>query len=148
MGSSPVNFNVTAPQAAGNFGTNNGYGDRLFPGIPGTVFSGQGNNSFVSEVLTYIEFPTNGTYTMGVNSDDGFRFTLGGAAPKDQFATFVSEFNDGRGAADTSARVKITKAGLYAARILWFEGGGGANLEFVERKADGTRAAVNGPGTP
>lgn len=72
-----VNFNVTAPQAAGNFGTNNGYGDRLFPGIPGTVFSGQGNNSFVSEVLTYVEFPTNGIYTMGVNSDDGFRVTSG-----------------------------------------------------------------------
>ncbi len=46
--------------------------DEPIPGIPGTL---GGYENLASEVLTYVEFPTSGVYTMGVNSDDGFRVT-------------------------------------------------------------------------
>ena len=49
-------------------------------------------------------------------------------------------FDGGRGASDTFYNVLIQQPGLYPVRSVWFEGGGGANLEWYTRKADGTYA--------
>lgn len=124
-------------------GENNGSlrPDLGMPGIPGV---GGSTDGIAAEVLTWLDLPE-GEHTLIVNSDDGFLFTIGGASPKDQFATFVGQFNGGRGASDTTMRIKVTKAGLYPARVTWEEGGGGANIEFVQVKADGTRVGVNDP---
>ena len=46
------------------------------PGIPGNSV-GYPTDNIAAEVITYIEFPIPGYYTMGVNSDDGFKVTLG-----------------------------------------------------------------------
>lgn len=121
-------------------GENNGSirPDLGMPGIPGT---GGSTDGISAEVLTWLDLPA-GDHTLIVNSDDGFLLSMGGSHPSDQFATFVGQFNGGRGAADTTMRIKVTKAGVYATRLTWEEGGGGANVEFVEVKGS-TRVAVN-----
>jgi PA domain len=54
-----------------------------WPGIPKNLNGNTDANSdnMAAEVLMYVEFPTNGTYTLGASSDDGFRVTAGWAAP-------------------------------------------------------------------
>ena len=52
-------------------------GDTLLPGLPGSL--GSFDNT-VMEVLSFVEFPTNGLYHLGVASDDGFKLTLGDSA--------------------------------------------------------------------
>jgi hypothetical protein len=68
-----LNFNNDAG-TIGNFAN-----DTKIPGLPG--INGVADNS-VGECLTYVEFPEAGSYTMGVNSDDGFRVTQGWARPR------------------------------------------------------------------
>ena len=60
------------------------------------------------EALTYLDLAV-GTYTMGVNSDDGFR-VLVGSDPRDQFyAIKLGEYDGGRGAGDTTFTFTIPK---------------------------------------
>ncbi|HVY69840.1 MAG TPA: hypothetical protein VHH73_07915, partial [Verrucomicrobiae bacterium] len=68
-----------------------------FPGLAGIAE----NKS--AEILTYLQFPTNGVYTLGVNSDDGFVATTAALNPKDHFSglTLGGPIDGGRGAADT-----------------------------------------------
>jgi hypothetical protein len=116
--------------------------DEQMPGIPGIEGSTDG---IAAEVLTWLDLPA-GTHTIIVNSDDGFLLRMGGAAPQDPVGSvFVGEFNGGRGAADTTMQINVETAGLYATRLTWEEGGGGANIEFVELLDDGTYAAINSP---
>jgi hypothetical protein len=42
----------------------------------------------------------------------------------------VGRFNEGRGASDTLFDFVVTQAGAYPMRLVWFEGGGGANVEW------------------
>jgi hypothetical protein len=79
-----VNFNQDAPGNAGRFNAGNGRTDRAFPGIPNNNLPVGQTDSFVGEVLTWVEFPTNGTYRMTVASDDGFRLSRGHARPTDK----------------------------------------------------------------
>ena len=108
--------------------------DEIMPGIPGLQ---GGIDNIAAEVLTWLELPA-GEIIMGVNSDDGFRVTIGGGSPKDPFATRVGEFDAGRGAGDTIFRFTITQAGLYAARLIYNEGGGDASVEWFTQDAAGT----------
>jgi len=127
----PISFVITNVINLSRFtGTSFGHftPDDGMPGIPGTG-GNNGTDNTAAEALTYLDLPV-GTNTIGVNSDDGFRLTLGGATPKDQFAVNVGEFDSGRGSADTIFQVVIQKAGLYAARLLYENGGGDANVEL------------------
>ncbi len=117
-----INLSKAGGTSKGNFTP-----DDQMPGLPGTGPNGSDNAA--AEALTYLALPA-GTNTIGVNSDDGFKLTLGGAAPGDKFAIDVGQFDGGRGAADTIFQVVITQPGLYAARLLWENGGGDANVEF------------------
>jgi len=119
---------------AGNFPT-----DGQMPGIPGTT---QSTDNIAAEVLTWLDLPA-GEIVMGVNSDDGFRVTIGGANPSDKFGVNVGEFNAGRGAADSIFRFTITQAGLYAARLIYNEGGSDASVEWFTVKSDQTKVLVN-----
>lgn len=114
-----INMSVGYGASAGNFTP-----DDPMPGLPG--LTGSYENA-AAEVLTWLDLPA-GTTILGVNSDDGFRMTLGGANPNDQFAVKVSEFNGGRSAGDTIFSVTITRAGLYAARCTWENGCCGGSL--------------------
>ncbi len=62
-------INYATPGPSGTFGS-----DTFLPGVPGILGA---NNNTVHEMLAYVEFPSNGLYTFGVNSDDGFRVTVG-----------------------------------------------------------------------
>jgi hypothetical protein len=113
--------------------------DDQMPGVPGTT--GSADNMGV-EVFTWLDLPA-GDITMGVNSDDGFKLTIGGATPADKFGTVVGSFDGGRGAADSILHFTIPQAGLYAARLLYFEGGGDSSVEWFTEKSDGTKILVN-----
>ena len=68
-----VNQNQDAPAPVGNFSTNNGYEDEYIPGIPGWYDSTDG---IAGEYIALLQLDV-GAYTLGVNSDDGFRATIG-----------------------------------------------------------------------
>ncbi len=122
---------------AGNFTFDNGYEDQPIPLIPGWSGSTDG---IVTEVLTFLELQK-GFYTFGVNSDDGFKITSGvvPASP----STVVLGFVDGaRGASDSLINVLVQEDGVYPFRLLWWEGGGGASLEFFHLH-NGERILIN-----
>jgi len=121
----------------GNFG-----GETLIPGIPGTTGS---TDNITAELFTWLDLPA-GLVRLGVNSDDGFTVSFGANA-LDRFSRVkAGEFNGGRGADNTEFDIAVPSAGLYPVRLLWWEGGGGANLEFYSvRISDGTRILINDP---
>ena len=110
------------------------------PGIPGLD---GGTDNFSQEILTYLDLPA-GLIEMTLNSDDGFKISISPGDPRDQFGLTVGQFNGGRGAADSNMKFVIEEAGVYPARLIWYEGGGGANAEWsVRRASDRERILVN-----
>jgi hypothetical protein len=90
-----------------------------FPGI------GNGGANFSEEVLTYLEFPTPGTYVLGVNSDDGFGVTTSMLNPEDSStAITLGEFDSNRSSADTLFQFVVRQAGIYPFRLLYWQTGG------------------------
>lgn len=116
--------------------------DELIPGIPGTTGS---TDNIAGEGLAYVEVPAAGVYTMVVNSDDGFQVSVGNAT--NTTYQVLGKFDGGRGSSDTVFYFRAEKAGVYLFRVLWFEGGGGANVEWFTVNADGSRALVGGTQT-
>jgi len=133
-----INFNQDAPTATGNFNADNGFEDQLPPGIPGTL---GGNDNYTQEVLAFLEFPAAGFYTMGVNSDDGFKVTP--ATGRDTAAPVLGIFDGGRGVADTLFSIGVPQAGVYPFRLIWYEGGGGSAAEWFTVSKSGARLLVN-----
>lgn len=139
----PITFEIPTvinlEQEGGLNGSNgNIQPDEQMPGIPGTT---GGIDGIVGEIITYVELPA-GKTTMIVNSDDGFRTTCG-RIPDIFQAQIAGEYNAGRGASDTAFTVYVQEAGTYAFRTVWEEGGGGANVEWLSVKADGTKVLLN-----
>ncbi len=128
-----INFSHTAGENNGKFTP-----DLQMPGMPGTV----GTDNYAAEILTALEFPAAGTYTMIVNSDDGFRTTVG-VNPRDVGSAVLGFFDAGRGAADTVFRFYIEAAGTYAFRTIFEQGNGGGNIEWSTELTDGTRVLIN-----
>jgi hypothetical protein len=122
-----INWNETAPAAAGNFTETSTppMADALIPGVPGI---NGGVDHIAAELTTFLDLKT-GFYRFGVNSDDGFRVTVG-PSPHDVFATTLGYFDGGRGSSDTLFDFAVEKDGSYPVRLTWWEGTGGANLEF------------------
>ncbi|HAM71659.1 MAG TPA: hypothetical protein DCM86_08460 [Verrucomicrobiales bacterium] len=110
-----------------------------FPGITGS-------ENFSEEILTYIEFPSPGNYTLGVNSDDGFRVTTAFANPRDPYSAIkLGEWDGGRGSADSLFTFTVPVAGIYPFRVIYEQGGGGANVSWFSLLEDGTKVLVNDP---
>jgi len=88
-----INLNGLGMGAGGDFQPTN-FLETIFPGIPGNVqfpaISANSNCNFAIEFLSYVEFPTNGTYQLGVASDDGFRLTRGFNPPANKGALIVN----------------------------------------------------------
>jgi len=119
--------------------------DEPIPGIPGT--DGINNDNIAAELLTFLELQA-GAYTFGVHSDDGF-LVASGADPLDVLRTTLGAFEGGRGSADTLFTFVAPVAGLYPFRVLWYEGNGGANLEFFSvDPATGNRILINDRSNP
>ena len=123
----------------GNFNSNNGYDDEYIPNIPGW---GDSTDGIVGEFTALLELKK-GVYKLGVNSDDGFKATIG-ANFTDMLAQELGSFNGGRGAADTTFTIYVQEDGLYPYRVIWFEGGGGANVELFSF-VDGEKVLINDP---
>lgn len=126
-----INVNQNADGIAGGFTP-----DDPMPGIPGTSFETDG---IAVEIATFIELPR-GYFTMGVNSDDGFRTTAGFL--KDS-PLLLGELDGGRSAADTLFSFAVEEAGVYAFRTVYLEGGGDASVEWFLVKPDSSRVLVN-----
>ena len=108
--------------------------DASIPGIPSaTEVNADGSmytDNIAAGITTYINFPEAGVYTMIFNSDDGFRTTAFKAADEVLSSLVIGQFDGGRGASDTATTLYVAQAGNYPFRTVWFEGGGGANLEW------------------
>ena len=139
-----VNFDQAAG-SAGNFNAGAtapaNVPDDFIPGIPGTTGS---TDNIAAESLAYLELPA-GLHTMVVNSDDGFQVSTGNA--DNPTYQVLGTFDAGRGAADTAFYFNVEEAGVYLFRLLWFEGGGGASVEWFTVNEDGSRALVGGEQT-
>jgi len=107
--------------------------DDFIPGIPGIDGS---TDNITAEILTVIEIPEAGLYNFAFNSDDGFKTTAGAVGDAAE-AILLGEFNGGRGANTTFYNVVFEEAGFYKLRSIWYEGGGGANLEWWLADLDG-----------
>ena len=128
-----INYNQDDGVDIGEIG-----GDSGIPGVPG--FTGS-NNGIAGRFTTFVELPA-GEHTFIVNSDDGFFTSVG--VPGDIFSSSVAgEFEGGRGAADTAFPIFVDEDGVYPITTVWYEGGGGANIEIKTEMADGTRVLVN-----
>ncbi len=141
-----VNFEQEAADA-GNFNTGatapQNVADEGIPGIPGLGSTNRTDN-IAGEALTFLELQA-GIHTMVVNSDDGFQVTTGTADHPTYLV--LGAFDSGRGEADTAFYFNVEEAGVYFFRLLWFEGGGGASVEWFTVNEDGSRALVNGEQT-
>ncbi|MEM6472512.1 MAG: lamin tail domain-containing protein, partial [Planctomycetota bacterium] len=119
------------------YGTGGGgrYGnDIAFP----TQQIGQNIDNFVIRATTQIEIPAAGLYSFGVNSDDGFSFSMSGPG-----GTFSTEFAGTRAAQDTIGVFDITQAGTYEAELVMFEAGGGASVELFAAAGQHTNFDAN-----
>ena len=123
----------------GNFTSANGYPDEEIPGIPGWNDS---INGIVGEYLALLQLDV-GAYTLGVNSDDGFRATIG-ANYNDILTQEIGVFEGVRAAADSIFDIFVEKAGLYPFRVLWFENEGDASIEIFSM-VDGEKVLINDP---
>jgi hypothetical protein len=113
------------------------YPDQPVPGIPGT---GAHTDNIAAEIVGWLELPA-GLVKMGVNSDDGFRVTVGtNASPT---APELGVFEGGRGDADSLFSFLVPQAGLYPFRLIWYEGNGGASVEYFTLNAAGQKVLVN-----
>lgn len=129
-----INLNAAplegSPEGTASFGD-----DDQMPGLPGVNGVADGADA---EIITYVEFPA-GRFTVGVNSDDGFRLEAGSL---DSLLT-IGEFGRGRGSFDSIMRFEVEDAGIYPVRVIWFNGAGGATIELFQILEDGTKVLFN-----
>jgi hypothetical protein len=109
-----VNLNIITKGENGDFRSTGGFLEKLLQGIPGAVTATVNSdqyNDIAAEILSYVEFPTNGNYILGVSSDDGFRLTRGFNAPTN-IGTLV--VNSPAGVAGPKATVQNTFLSSYS----------------------------------
>ena len=127
-----------------------------FPGIPGT---GGHTDNFAVEVVTFLKLPA-GTNLFGISNgddrvdavnDDSYQAFIG-ANPRDFFSSKVSEAEKHTSQPfvsdqhlETQFALVAPVAGIYPFRIVYWQTGLGANLEFYSIADDGTRVLVNDP---
>lgn len=100
----------------GHYGANH-----VFPGLS----ADEDASNYVVVVTGLIDIDQTGWWTFGVNSDDGFSCELVG-----DLDSYAFSYPDPRGAADTLYQIDIDNPGLYRVRLVYYEYGGGAELEF------------------
>lgn len=97
-------------------------GDRTFPNLDATD-----HNHIALEVLTYLDLPR-GTHRLAVACDDGFVVWAG---PSLALATNQAGIRSpGGGTAEATFDVLAETSGIYAFRLLFWEGNGGADVEW------------------
>lgn len=106
-------------------------------------------NNMAMEVTAYVEM-TAGLHRFGVRSDDGFRLTCGPTFASDTLELGLYEGGRGNGLPGgiTEFDVAVEADGVYPLRLIWYEGNGGASVEFysVDRETQ-TRILINDAAT-
>ena len=92
--------------------------------FPGTQMNVDVEN-FVILVTGKVLIPSAGPWTFGVNSDDGFGMTL-----KRGNRTYTMSYASPRSPGDTLEVFNIAEAGQYDLRLVFYEQGGGSELEL------------------
>jgi hypothetical protein len=149
-GTQCINFNdFYGVVETGNFTSTNGFPDLQYPGTPGSGGLDWTSDNLAIEVLTYLEFPTMGTYTLGINSIDSFSLTIGdgeGRGPKDLFATVLAEY-DGDYLDNYLFSIWVPAAGIYPMRLIQNIGIQQGDLEWFSSDASGADLKlINAPG--
>jgi hypothetical protein len=122
-----------APPLSGDFGN-----DRDIRLVPGNAFGAGPQENYVMHASGFVQIPTAGAWTFTVNSDDGFRLTMGltntvlAAAPEQKLPSDVS------GVAD------VPQPGLYRYDLVYFQAGASPDSSSeVEFSARGPGQATN-----
>lgn len=101
-------------------GRGNYTNDNAFPGLGFADVE-----DFIVLVTGTVLIPEAGAWSFGVNSDDGFSLDLSNGTQ-----SFHMEFASPRGPADTIQIFNVTQPGPYELSLLYYERGGGAELEL------------------
>jgi hypothetical protein len=119
----------------GNFG-----GDQSLLGLGGHT------RNLSAEIVAYLML-NRGTYRFGINSDDGFRLTVG-RLPADTNLV-LGAFEGTREAADTQFDFLVLTNGLYAFRLVWEQGSEDGSFEWfsVDRQT-GARTLIDDTTVP
>jgi hypothetical protein len=129
-----INFDKVAGATHGAFPD-----DVMVPGIDPDN-TGNGDNDFAVEILTYLELPA-GIHRFGAITDDGFKVATG-KTPISASTTPLA-FHNG-GSADQTFDFVVTEAGIYPFRMVWYERSGAGYAEwFSVDPATGTRTLIN-----
>jgi hypothetical protein len=130
----PDNFNGTEP-------ANSPRPNAAIPSIPS--FSSTPDNNIAASITMYLELKQ-GWNRLGVNSDDGFTLRASRGAGNVIEGQMLGLFDGGRGASDTLSDFWVAADGVYPVRLAWWEGDGGANVEFFSENIEsGQRILVN-----
>jgi hypothetical protein len=117
-----INYFNTA--SLGNFDN-----DRAFPGTTMNVDV----EDFVVLVTGKVMIPQAGNWTFGVSSDDGFGLTL-----TRRGKTYTTSYPSPRSPGDTLAVFNIAESGLHDLRLVFYERGGGSELELFAARGSFT----------
>jgi hypothetical protein len=131
----------------GNFQpTMTGTPDNPVPGIPGTGLTGTLRfENIAAELFAFLDLPA-GYQKFGVNGDDGWKVQVG--IPGQTNGTVLFTTDRGGGSQDIPFAVITPQAGLVPIRLVWYQGGGGGNLEFFTYGVNGSKNAVNDRNNP
>ena len=119
-----------------------------FPNIPLGGYSPcantNGPGSFALSAVMYVQLNA-GLHQWAVRSDDGFRLAVGNAPTPTN--TLIMDWEGGRGAQNPSVFYFVTQTnGLYPMRLLYYQGGFGASVEFYSiDRATGQPILINDP---
>jgi len=115
-----INFSQDGP------GTSNGsFPDDL--AVPGLDIS-YSSDDIAMEATAYLELPA-GKYRFGVNSDDGYKVQVVASFTARDTAPLA--FHNG-GPANETYDFVVSQGGLYRFRLVWYERGGGAHVEWFQ----------------
>jgi hypothetical protein len=76
---------------------------------------------------------------LAVNSDDGFTLRVSPGAGEVIEGKLLGQFDGGRGSSDSFCNFWVEADGVYPARLAWWEGDGGANVEFFSEIPESRR---------
>jgi hypothetical protein len=139
----PAYFTNNSVATVINYSESEGGADGYFPDdilIPGLLPDENGTDDIAMEIQTYLELPA-GVHRFGVRCDDGYEIIAGTSLT--DTATPPIAYHNG-GPADENFDFVVAQAGFYPFRMIWYERGGAAHVEwFSVNTTTGDRILIN-----
>ncbi|MCB1127640.1 MAG: hypothetical protein KDM81_14195, partial [Verrucomicrobiae bacterium] len=129
-----INYSQNGPGSSdGVFGN-----DALIPGLQKTA---NGDDDIAMEATTWLDL-TAGVHRFAVNSDDGFK-VVGGTLVNNPSIPALA-FRSGGTANQQAFDFVVPQAGFYPFRLVWYERGGGAHVEWYSvDRSSGAQVLIN-----